>query len=226
MLWPTGLEGNPYCHVIRDERGRPCIDEAGQYCITESAEKLQAQALRKFCELYPPMTELPEQFPPELYNPEPEIYEQVGYLLHYGFRVTKEQANECIVNLRLKRPCKSWDLDVDVICQDAILTEEFADYGVSVEAIADPDLMETKVVALYNNEREGLDWSGEPYDEDRKRRVIDRIAAVLSPFTQQTEPLWYWDVSHSPDFARDWSPSNPPAWDILQFTRADMLYEV
>ncbi|KAL7277216.1 hypothetical protein ACG7TL_009066 [Trametes sanguinea] len=152
-------------------------------------------ALEKFCQLYPPMTHLPEQLPPELWNP--IFSDKGGYLLHYGFKITKEQANECLVRLELKRPIKSRNLDVAIIC-DYINsnTEGFSGYEVQVEAIADPDLFETKAVTLYSNLREGLDWFRRPYDEDRKRQVIDRVAEVLSPFTQQTEPFWYWDVFH------------------------------
>ncbi|OSD05242.1 hypothetical protein PYCCODRAFT_1465654 [Trametes coccinea BRFM310] len=205
--------GNPYLEVLRDEHGRPVLGSDGDYCVTESSHRLQRRALEKFCQLYPPMTHLPEQLPPELWNP--IFSDKGGYLLHYGFKITKEQANECLVRLELKRSIKSRVLDVAIIC-DYINsnTEGFSGFEVDVEAIADPDLFETKVVTLYSNLREGLDWFRRPYDEDRKRQVIDRVAEVLSPFTQQTEPFWYWDVFHSPDFQLDWSKSDPPAWDV------------
>ncbi|KAI0325986.1 hypothetical protein GY45DRAFT_1339738 [Cubamyces sp. BRFM 1775] len=178
--------------------------------LHKSILKPSYQAIRNFNTRYPPLKDL-NKLPPELQMPDISGSLKNGYYLVYGFSVTVKQLRNCVKGLGLKvndDPYEEWYEVYEYLKQTQFFSP---DMSLCCLQSTDPGAI---VFALYANGETYRDTCEDLYDEDKERQIIRLLADTLSPYTGQTEPLWYWASEHFPSFSA--SPAyEPKQWKLL-----------
>ncbi|EIW51780.1 uncharacterized protein TRAVEDRAFT_54205 [Trametes versicolor FP-101664 SS1] len=203
MNWGNGLlrtangfplpdQNNPYTIIVLDANGKPVCTPEHPYLYTDMSVDLRGKAYEKFWKSYPAMNTLLQHLPSELRC---GFFQgrgcKDGYLLYYGFRVEPDQMEKCAAELQL-----DYHGPIDML--HAIRNEV---YKRSEERLFPWAQISTElpvparserfgcghIITLYSNGEEGIGKDG------------------------QSEPKWFWDYSHGPNFE---TLQNKDAWDV------------
>ncbi|KAI0351542.1 hypothetical protein OH77DRAFT_928466 [Trametes cingulata] len=222
FLIQTGqYEINPYNEIEHDKDGKPVPNPGNRtFKLTEKSHELRKEAMRIFCEKYPPMKELPDKLPEVLRIPELSRWEEHskdGYHLYYGFAITPVQLRETLRRKREENPAR-WSARIYARDPSQVVLEAIKeasgmvfDYrrlwvGHTLQGREEDSTHKVALIALYSNDMAKEDKRGTAYTQEEEAQVINWIAQVVSPVTKQEQPLWYWDgLYHRPcwsDIAR------------------------
>lgn len=131
-----------------------------------------------------------------------EDHAKDGFLLYYGFLTTEPQRQACLKELKLEgNGYSSYGVlngvrrEIDKRSQGTLHAFEKL-YQATPVPVGDRAL-DPAVLALYPNGRVGIGQDGQSYTEEEEEQFIKLLTDILSPFTGQTEPIWYWGLSHA-----------------------------
>ncbi|OJT14083.1 hypothetical protein TRAPUB_9359 [Trametes pubescens] len=150
------------------------------------------------------MVTLPEQLPLELRSSLKQGEDSKGgYFLHYGFLARPERLQDCVSKLKLDCTGRGPSAALSAIAKEIARRSEgtLEPWLQLCDRLPVPDRDERlgpdRVIALYSNGNIGIGSNGMPYTPKEKADYIQLLGDILSPSTDQKEPMWYWDHSHA-----------------------------